>query len=205
MSILSTSRIRDWSGSNSSGDGLLEDNRSTSLTKLFSDVEGYEKALAEWGCFGGRSSTKEDYACVASFADLIGGDLDSPEKAATSHIAQISVTGDDWTPGHALTSEPKPYSNDSDGDSPILPEAPGTKPTKREVAINPVVAWSSTIDGGRWKLEPGDVVVLLIQEFGALALEDDEEKLIIEADAGLFNDIVILVCTTIHISSHCRY
>ena len=193
---LSTSRSRDWSGGSSNDVGLLDNNPSTSLSKLFSDAEDYKKALAECRCHDGRLSTKEDCACVTSFKDLIGDDLNIPENAATSNMAKMakmSVTGDGWTPGHALTSEPESY--DDDDDSPVSPEDPETKTTKQEVEFKPVVARSSTIDGERWKLEPRDIVDLLIQEFGSLASEDEEEKLIIEADAGLFNDIIILVCT----------
>lgn len=202
MRIPSISRSRN-SRSNSSDDDHLDNNHSApSLSKLFSDAEGYEKAIAECGS-PGRYSTKA-YGCVAGFADLIASDLDVSEKAVTNRLAQLSVTGDDWTSGDVVTSEPESYDIDTE-DSPISPEELETDTSRQDKEFKPVVARSSTIDGERWKLEPEDIVDLLVQEFGSLASEDEEEKLIIEADAALFNDIAILVCTTVHISTHRWY
>jgi sterol 3beta-glucosyltransferase len=57
---------------------------------------------------------------------------------------------------------------------------------------------SSTLDGEKWRRCSTETIKLLIEEFGPLAQEgeeEEEEKLIVEADGAFFHqDVVILVC-----------
>lgn len=45
-----------------------------------------------------------------------------------------------------------------------------------------------------WQLSPDEIIKLLEGEFGVLADENVEEKLLLETDGCLFHDVVIVVC-----------
>lgn len=102
------------------------------------------------------------------FDKLVAKDLESHELAAVGRLARLDVIA--WTDAD-VTSEPESFS-DPDSEEPALP--------------NPEF---HTLDD-RWKFEPTELVRMLIDEFGSLG---DQEKLIFEADALLFNDVLILV------------
>jgi len=54
---------------------------------------------------------------------------------------------------------------------------------------------SQTSDEGKpWKPTSKELIQLLVEEFGALATEDEPEEIIFETDAGLFLDVAIVVC-----------
>lgn len=176
--------IRRSSGASSGDDDSLNnDPDQPVISKLFSDAALYDKCLAEHGLYAQGAAN-----CISGFVDLIGGDLTSPEKAVTNRLAKLSVTGDSWT-STELTSDPESYDTDSDSESTGL-----KSPDSVQVEPTPVLPRSSTLDGERWKLEPEEIVNLLVEEFGALTAEGEEEKAIIEADGALFHqDVLILV------------
>ncbi len=73
-------------------------------------------------------------------------------------------------------------------------------PLRTETAIDversPIPAFhrTATTDSDAWKLEPAEIVRLLVDEFGPLAAEGEKpEKLIFEADGCMFNGVVIVV------------
>lgn len=160
------------------------------ISKLFTDAELYDRYLVENGCGG----LKEGFTSVTGFADLIAGGLDSSEKAITGRLAKIAVRGDTWTSGDA-TTDPESYESDSDtDDSPVVDSSQSESENSPEGSPPPFQR-SSTADGDKWRLEPEEIVNLLVDEFGPLAGEGEEEKLIVEADGALFRDIFIVVCS----------
>jgi sterol 3beta-glucosyltransferase len=127
---------------------------------------------------------------------LIARGLNCPEKAITGRLAKLAVTGDSWTSGE-LTSEPDSYDADSDSEESTDLNTPQDEEVKEpaKVESTPVLPRSSTLDGEKWKLAPDEIVNLLVEEFGPLAADGEEEKAIIEADGGFFHqDVAILVC-----------
>lgn len=101
---------------------------------------------------------------------LVSKDLESHELAAAGRFARLDVTGIAWTDAD-MTTEPESFSH----------------PDFKEPAVsNPEF---HTLDDS-WKLEPHELVRMLIDEFGSLG---DQEKLIFEADALIFNDVLVLV------------
>lgn len=177
---------REFSDNSSSDDDSLDqDLAQPVITKLFQDAALYDEALTEAGLY----SNEKGAGSVAGFADLIAGDLNTPEKAITGRFAKLAVTGDTWTSGD-LTSEPGSYDSDSDSEESFAPSEP---PVQESPVIVPALPRSATVDGEKWKLDPEEIINLLTEEFGSLSEDGKEEKLIVEADGALFNDVLILV------------
>jgi sterol 3beta-glucosyltransferase len=118
---------------------------------------------------------------VAAFADLIIGGLASPDKAIAGRLAKLSVHADSWISGE-LTSDPESYYTDSDTESfePKLLSNDVSEPTTKEPASG--LLRSSTMNSKKWRHSPEETVGLLVQEFGLLTQEGEEEKVEIEAD-----------------------
>jgi sterol 3beta-glucosyltransferase len=160
------------------------------ISKLFSDAGLYDRYLAEHGSES-LYSAQGGANGVAGFADLIASGLNTPEKAITGRLAKLSVTGDSWTSGEQ-TSDPESYDTDSDTEDLVTLDE--IEESAKE-DLTPVLPRSSTLDGEKWKRCAEETMILLIQEFGPLAQEGEEEKLIVEADGAFFHqDVVILVC-----------
>jgi sterol 3beta-glucosyltransferase len=152
----------------------------TSFDHFFSKTVAFEQALASAGCI---EPTDPD----TGFEDLVVKDLSPAEKAIAHHAAKLRVTGTSWTPTNDITGETpveEPDSTLDDSDS-------SSSSTLHDE--DPVLQRSSTQDKDSWKLEPKEVIDLLIEEFGPLAADDEEEKLILEVDAGFIKDVTILV------------
>jgi sterol 3beta-glucosyltransferase len=118
---------------------------------------------------------------VKGFADLVAVDLDSPQRAIAGRLAKLTVTGD------SLTDTPSPESSGSDSDT----EESSPQDEDKKPSLTP---GSSTADGEVLELTPDEIVDLLVQEFGPLTAEGEEEKLLIEKDGAWLHDVVILVC-----------
>jgi sterol 3beta-glucosyltransferase len=177
---------RQSSGSSSADDDSLNNEPDQPvISKLFNDVALYNKFLTEQGC------VQRDASSVPGFADLIAGGLSPEEMAITGRLAKLSVRGDSWL-STEQTSDPESYDSESD-------ESTGLK-THEDVVQEPeepvpFLPRSATLDGDKWKLESDEIVNLLVEEFGPLAAEGEEEKTIIEDDGAFFHqDVLILVC-----------
>jgi sterol 3beta-glucosyltransferase len=158
---------------------------------MFSDAALYERVLSACpeSLRDGFLFGTDDQAlpkCLGGFNELIGRDLGDAERAITGRLATLSVNN--WAedaPDTSSEEEPGETTPDEDGgekESPVpmissLQEEPPSEP----------------------KLTPEEVVSLLEDEFGALA-PPGEEKLLLEADAAFFRDVVVLVSATRYIS-----
>jgi sterol 3beta-glucosyltransferase len=118
---------------------------------------------------------RDDSGTRDGFDQLVAKDLNSQELAAVGRSAQLYVAGTSWVTDGELSTEPESY------DSSVSPEF-------HRVA---------TLDTDKWKLEPTEIVRLLVQEFGALG---EDEKLIFEADAVMFSDVLIV--GVLHLTTH---
>jgi sterol 3beta-glucosyltransferase len=169
----------------SSADGTFT-NGSPALPRLFSDASLYKTFLNEHGSDRSGNS-KDKNEVVKGFTELVAVDLDadSPEKAIAGRLAKLAVTEDSW-----LDAEPESSGSDSD-----VTEESSQDDSKNEEGrpLTSSASRSSTVDGEALKLAPDEIVNLLIQEFGPLAAEGEEEKLILEADSAWIHDVVILV------------
>lgn len=168
--------------SQSSGDDL--DDETQNLPQLFSDAARYEKFLAETKSSNSSAGneSKEASDIVAGFADLVGENLNSSEKAIAGRFAKLSVVGESWI-NDGLSSEPESYDSEDFGKDDMETE-PST----------PAASDHAVVEGEEeWRVSPPRVVDLMIQEFGPLTAEGEEEKLIIEADGALVCDVVVIV------------
>ena len=185
-------RVR--AGSSSSSD-TPQDDKTTNppefhdpgLARLFSDAASFGQILTsgpslieEESAAGGSGATHE---ALNGFSQLIARDLNDSELAVSEKLAQLSVSN--WAAG------PTTLAPDVD-----LDESEGTASDDEQDRISPSATTQAQAGGEpdfEDKLTPDEILDLLQQEFGALA-PLGEEKLLLETDAGLFQDVVILVC-----------
>lgn len=161
-----------------------------SVTGLFSDATGYREAI-----HGGLSpefrSVNPALRSVQDFAELTGGDLEPPEHEVVGRFAQLAA--EEWSSQEGedlLTEEPEVMSDEeheegSEGEVDVdqTPRPPPTVP-----AIQTDLEEADT----RVSLTSDEVLALLIEEFGPLS-PAGEEKLLLEADGAVIQDVVILV------------
>jgi sterol 3beta-glucosyltransferase len=163
---------------------LIKPPNPPTLSRLFSDAALYQNVLAHCGCISQTSS--ESDASNDGFADLVGRDLDSSEKATATHVARLRATRYSWGSGE-LTEEPESY------------EQPNPPSNDRELKLLP--SPSATLSQLEYaeadKLEPAQIVDILIEEFGSLAPDDEKEQLLSEMDGCMVSqDVFILVWFT---------
>ena len=189
---------RPRAGSSSSSD-TPQDDKTTNppqfhdpgLARLFSDAATFGQILTsrpslveEESAAGGSGAT---HKTVNGFSQLVACDLNDSELAVSEKLAQLSVSN--WAAGSTLA--PDVDLDESEGsasdDEPDRTSPRGT--TQAQAAGEPDF---------EDKLTPDEILDLLQQEFGALA-PLGEEKLLLESDAGLFQDVVILVCLSCEI------
>lgn len=120
---------------------------------------------------------------MQGFADLVAGDLDSPEKAVAGRYAKLSVAAESLS-----EASPNPELESYDAASDSSDSSLQDEVKKASDPITPDVSDS----GESLELAPDEIIDLLIQEFGPLAAEGEDEKLIIEADGALLQDVIIL-------------
>jgi sterol 3beta-glucosyltransferase len=152
------------------------------LPRLFSDATLYGRILTshehEFVAKGSQSS----HDSLNGFSQLIACDLDDNERAVSEKLAQLSVSN--WASTQPNTLAPVVGPDESDesvSDDEHNATSPGS--TVKE-------AGEPDFDD---PLTPGEILDLLQDEFGALA-PPGEEELLLETDATLFQDVVILVC-----------
>jgi sterol 3beta-glucosyltransferase len=156
------------------------------LARLFSDAAHFGRILTsradlvEDGFAAEDSRTVHD--SLNGFSQLVACDLDDNERAVSERLAQLSVST--WARGGSTTLAPRVDPDESD-DSASDYEHERTSPSGASDAPG-----EPNIED---KLTPDEILDLLQQEFGALA-PPGEEKLILETDATLLQEVVILVC-----------
>ena len=148
-----------------------------SITALFSDAALYKRAIA------GDAADREDCSeqqvgnpalrSVQDFAELVGNDLEQPEQDVVGRFAQLAV--EDWSQEEGEHPDANLFSEEPDS----LSEDEEASQTAVQPAKDP-------------KLSPERVISLLIEEFGPLAPKG-EERLLLDADGGVIQDVVILV------------
>ncbi|KAF8827687.1 hypothetical protein HHX47_DHR4000057 [Lentinula edodes] len=122
---------------------------------------------------------RDDSNTKGGFDELVAKDLDQNELDAVERSARLDVAGTTWTDAE-FTSEPDSYSDDT-----LIPN------------FDPQFHRVATLDGDSWKLDSDELVNLLVQEFGSLG---EDEKLIFEADAFMFSDVLIV--GVLHLTTH---
>jgi sterol 3beta-glucosyltransferase len=163
-------------------------NASPTLPRLFNDASLYQAVLSDHEPKR-PENTKHNHEVVNGFADLIARDLnsDSPENAITGRLANLTVTGDSW-PDAGLFAEPESYGSEGDNDE-LSSQDDYKKDGERPLAPSP----SRSLSADSSIPAPDEIIDLLIEEFGPLAADGEEEKLIIEADGAWLHDVVVLV------------
>ena len=159
------------------------------LSRMFSDAALYEKILTACpdtlknGMFFGADD-QAFQRCIGGFNALIGQDLGGAEREISGRLAKLSVNN--WvSPDGSFASQD--HLDEEPGE--LIPPDDG-KEEKPSLPPTPVISQDAPPDEP--KLTPEEIVDLLEQEFGALA-PLGEEKLLLEADAAFFKDVVILV------------
>jgi sterol 3beta-glucosyltransferase len=151
-----------------------------SLTRLFSDATSYNQILNTCTDVAGDSRAAHD--SPNGFSQLVACDLEDHELVASETLAQLSVSN--WAPGESTDLAPdvgidESEEGPSEGEHDMAEPSGITRP-----AVEPKF---------EDKLKPDEVLDLIQQDFGALA-PPGEEKLLLETDATLFQEVVVLVC-----------
>ncbi|KAF8208904.1 hypothetical protein K438DRAFT_1917258 [Mycena galopus ATCC 62051] len=164
---------------------------------FYSEAAAFEKVLAVHGFIEDRETHKDG---VNGFADLVGKDLTPEERALAAHTAKLRATGavPSWTPSRSSTIVEEPDDYDEERDSSLDLSDDSSFPS--DGIPSPVLNRTGTLDSDPWKLQPEEVVRLLIEEFGPLAPEGEEEKLLVETDGGIVK--VIVIVGVIHLTTH---
>ncbi|KAI9465440.1 glycosyltransferase family 1 protein [Lactarius psammicola] len=162
-----------------------------SLARLFSDAALFSKVLTSRPDLPESSLPADGQAVQDSlngFSRLVAQDLDDNERAVSEKFAQISVSN--WSAAGAQALPPGVDPGESDDSA-------------SEDAHDKVSPGGAVKEAGEpdfeAKLDPIEIVDLLEQEFGALA-PNGEERLLLESDATLFQDVVIL--GVVHLTTH---
>lgn len=175
-------RRTNSSGSFDELDGI----EAPSISQIFTDAALYRQVInhPEETTFCHASDTQ----AIQDFAELVGRDLSSPEKALAGRFAQLSVESEDvpWLPDDdKLTEEPEPVSEESSSQG-TASDTAADNSDKDDSSSSEVETDDSVA------LSPQEIVSLLREEFGDLAPEG-EEKLLFEADAALVLDVILVV------------
>lgn len=159
------------------------------LARLFSDAALFGKILTSRPDLEGSLTTDGQSVqdSLNGFSQLVAPGLDDNERAISEKFAQISVSNWSAAGAHALPPGIDPGESDESASDDEHRTSPGA--AVKEAGEPDFEA----------KLDPVEIVGLLEQEFGALAPEG-EEKLLLESDATLFRDVVIL--GVVHITTH---
>ena len=160
------------------------------LSRMFSDAALYNKILTACpdslkdGMFFGADD-QAFQRCIGGFNALIGQDLGDAEREISGRLAKLSVNN--WvSPGDGSFAS-HDHLDEEPGE--LIPSDDGKE--EKPSPLSPL-AISQDVPPDQTTLTPEEIVDLLEQEFGALA-PLGEEKLLLEADAAFFKDVVILV------------
>lgn len=177
-------------------DALVKPVDPPTLSQIYSDAAAFEKVLVGSGCIDSRGVDKDG---ANGFADLVAGDLTSSEKAVAGRLARLSVTQFSWMPedltGEEHDTDESKSSEDESWDSESTLEFPSSPEDDESGSPlqSPVIQRVQAENDDTWKLDPTQIVDLLVQEFGALTTGDDEERLLMEMDGCLLLDVIIVV------------
>lgn len=171
------------------------------FSQIYTDAERYDKILAHTRDGDPKSPNDSaiDVGHLGGFADLVGRDLGPSEKAIAGRWAKLSVAGDSWTPGvehDELNLGPGPHEALPPGFEITSDSEELDSPSEEHPEFDfeaPVIRRTTTTNDESWKLEPDEIVRLLVQEFGSLTANDEEEKVILETDGCLFQDVIVMV------------
>ena len=155
-----------------------------SLTRLFSDATSYDQILNTHTDVAGNNA-KDSRAAHDSpdgFSQLVARDLDDQERVASETLAQLSVSN--WAPGESTDLAP-----DVGADETEVGPSEGEHDKIEPSGITQAAVEPKFED----RLKPDEILDLLQQDFGALA-PPGEEKLLLETDATLFQEVVVLAC-----------
>ncbi|KAG6856527.1 hypothetical protein H0H87_003452 [Tephrocybe sp. NHM501043] len=150
------------------------------LSQLYGEAAEFEKVLAKSGCINCRHSHKDG---SNGFADLVSHDLSQCEQAVADRVNKLCVARMSVEDVSTYV-ENKSLQHDAND---FIPPSP---------IINRV----ETDEEAPWKLEPPEIIALLVDEFGPLATEDEEEKLLLETDGCVIQDVFIV--GVIHVTTH---
>lgn len=155
-----------------------------SLTLLISHAASYDQILNAHTDVADNNAKdcRAAHDSQNGFSQLVARDLDDQERVASETLAQLSVSN--WAPGESTDLAPDDGVDESE-EGPSEGEHDKIEPS----GITHAAAEPKFED----KLKPDEVLDLLQQDFGALA-SPGEEKLLLETDATLFQEVVILVC-----------
>ncbi|KAJ7095901.1 glycosyltransferase family 1 protein [Mycena belliarum] len=165
-----------------------------SLDHFYSEAGRFQEALAHTGCIEAYATHRRSESLdLQAFKELITKDLNPREQALVYRDAKLfsRATGStpSWTPSPAssISEEPESYSEEP-GD--ILEGS--DESTVCEIPP-PVLHRSGTLDSDPWKLDPIEVIRLLVSEFGSLnASSEEEESLLLETDGAIIKDVAIV-------------
>jgi sterol 3beta-glucosyltransferase len=130
-----------------------------------------------------------------AFVDLVGRDLNASEQAAAAPFSKLRVSSDTWLDAE-LTDEPSTYSGPTESPLASPPSTSSNLPV-----LEPEIRRVNTVaEKEPWHLEPQEVTKLLIEGFGSLAREGEEEQLIFESEGGVSQDVTIV--GVIHLTTH---
>jgi sterol 3beta-glucosyltransferase len=152
------------------------------ITLLFSVAASYDQILNAHTDVAENNAEGAAHDSQDGFSQLVARDLDDQERVVSETLAQLSVSN--WAAGESTDLAPDDGVDESE-EGPSEGEHDKIEPS----GITHAAAEPKFED----KLEPDEVLDLLQQDFGALA-PPGEEKLLLETDATLFQEVVILVC-----------
>ena len=153
------------------------------IARLFSDAASFNRILNTHPEVGENAEdSREVHDSLNGFSKLVGCDLNDDERVASEKLAQLSVTN--WGPEGTTTLAPDA------GDESEAEE--GASDDEQDKVAPSVTAQAGEEPEFEDKLASNEVLDLLQNEFGALA-PPGEEKLLVETDATIFQDVVILV------------
>ena len=175
------------SRSSSTGDDADRPVEAPSLTQFFADASLYKQVISNPDRTSFYRASENE--TIKDFADLVGRHLEEPERALAGRFARLSTEDHTWLPDDkaVIVEEPEEYTQKTPPpeqveERPQVAEKPAEAPPQ---SSEPDVEPTSN-------LKPEEIIELLRQEHGALA-PDGEEKLILETDAALVQDVIILV------------
>ena len=164
--------------SSDSDDSSQSEPQGTPFSQLYTEAAEFEKVLLHSGCIN------PDGVCpkgTTGFADLVGHDLSKCERALLDRDAQL----------HAVEA---PWFLPEDDDSQTSEHEPTPEGFSLSDITLPDIHRVPSVDNKCLTyLEPKDIVNILINEFGPVAVPGDEERLLLEADGCLIHDIAVVV------------
>jgi sterol 3beta-glucosyltransferase len=158
------------------------------LARLFSDAASFDRILNPHPDASYTEDSQAVHDSLNGFSQFVARDLDDHERAASEKLAQLSVSN--WGPAGSTTLAPDVGLDESE-DSASEDEQDKVLPS----GITETAGEPDFED----KLTPEEVLDLLQQDFGALA-PPGEEKLLLETDATVFQDVEIL--GVVHLTTH---